>query len=330
MKLLPKTKIASLKSDSRKLDIDEGVKLAKTVDALRQAKATEEANLAKFRDASLKEVQSQINEKVKELDKLKTEIIGKREERMALEAPIDLTNEWKEVNALKVDLQSRETDIISKEILLHEVKTLEKSVKEKEQKAILLFEEASKSYTKADDLRSNMESKEKESIALFTERSKKISEQEKDLIDREFVVKQQLDNLEKEKKELLDAQMKLIERESSIESNTKALNEREYNIKEMEALTKRFNEQAVINHDTSEKLKNSTESFRKQSEEEIKNRYEELQTREQEIGYKERDLILERDSLESQKREMDKEKVHIASQQATLRTAWQNIKNLQK
>lgn len=74
MKLLSKIEINTLKSVERKKEIDEGVKLAKKVDTLREVASKEESNLRKFRIETLAIIQSEINLKIKERDSLLEEI----------------------------------------------------------------------------------------------------------------------------------------------------------------------------------------------------------------------------------------------------------------
>lgn len=239
MKLLPKTKIASLKSDERKKEIEEGAKLARTVDALRQVKGKEEANLAKFREQTLLVVKDEIIEKVNYSRLLDAEIAHKKEERLKLEAPIDLTESWNEVNALKQVLQDREIHILSQGT-------------------------------------------------------------------------------------------QLIERESTVEAKTEELSDRDEKLKELENLTSRYNAEAQKNYDLSVTLKLDTENEKKKTEANIHERYHELSAKEQEFGYRERDLISSRESLENDRKEIEKEKLHIISQQQTLKVAWENLKKLRK
>lgn len=80
MKLLRKQEIVLKKNDERKKEIDEGVKLAKTVDVLRQTLGKEQANLAKFRTETLKSIQLDIDNKIKERDELGGQINTLKEE----------------------------------------------------------------------------------------------------------------------------------------------------------------------------------------------------------------------------------------------------------
>lgn len=84
MKLLSQTEVNKLKGNERKQLIDEGVKLAKKVDLLRETSAKEEANLAKFRTESLRTLREEIEVLVREKLSLCEELKGLREEKERL------------------------------------------------------------------------------------------------------------------------------------------------------------------------------------------------------------------------------------------------------
>jgi len=56
MRLLAKREVDQRKSVERARDIDEGMKLARQVDTLRETKAEEEASLARFRTESISKI----------------------------------------------------------------------------------------------------------------------------------------------------------------------------------------------------------------------------------------------------------------------------------
>ena len=60
MKLLEKNKIIIQKNQERAVAVDEGYKLAKKVDSLRQVHADEQKNLIKFRNESVIKVRDEI------------------------------------------------------------------------------------------------------------------------------------------------------------------------------------------------------------------------------------------------------------------------------
>lgn len=74
MKLLEKQQVSSLKAKERKTEIDEGAKLARRVDALREMASKEQAILTKFREETAKVIQEDIDTLIRQRDNIKREI----------------------------------------------------------------------------------------------------------------------------------------------------------------------------------------------------------------------------------------------------------------
>lgn len=329
MRLIDKKEIAQHKSSERKQEIEEGVKLAKSVDSLRETLSKEQANLKKFRDETLKGISLETEGFKSKKETLVKEIQELESRRRLAEAPIDLTNEWKKVEETRKDLLQRETNLISREILVQDLEKREKIVSDKEKEAEKFLEGARKSYQKTDDLRHEMESKKKEAELLIKEKSDHLESTEKDLVSRELLLKQQKTQLFLDQDDLLKKGTDLIERESKVESQIKSFVVREEDLKQKEELTARLNVEASKKYEKSEVVLVESERFKSEFEKDFHERSLKLSERERDVGYRERDLILERESIENQKKEIETEKVHIASQQLTLKSAWDNIKKLQ-
>lgn len=82
MKLLPKDELAKRKSVDRSKEVEEGLKLSRKVDSLRELKAKEEESLEKFRAETLESIHFQIGEAQKEKEALLSEVIPLREEKL--------------------------------------------------------------------------------------------------------------------------------------------------------------------------------------------------------------------------------------------------------
>lgn len=102
MRLLPKQEISVRQATKQKAEIDEGIKLARRVDSLREIVANEEASLASFRTTTLKTIQDDINK----LETERNEVINEVK---------TLRNEIQEGNKV---LDVRENDIKNQEIVL--------------------------------------------------------------------------------------------------------------------------------------------------------------------------------------------------------------------
>lgn len=102
MRLLPKSEIDKSKSLDRQKEIDEGMKLAKRVDSLREIHAQEEASLATFRDKTLKLIQAEIEDKTSERDSLITEVRDLETRREIALRPLDV--EWRDLHRYSDEL----------------------------------------------------------------------------------------------------------------------------------------------------------------------------------------------------------------------------------
>lgn len=335
MKLLDKKVIAEQKSSERKREVEEGMKLAKSVDALRTTHAEEQQKLKKFRDETLKLIKVEIGDLEKVRESLKKEIVVLEEKKKKAQAPIDLSNEWKkteivkrELFDLRQELNNKETLLISKEILFHDLEKREKSLIEDEKKAKEYLEEINKTYIKSEDLRRDIEDRKSRSDIEINEAYLFLEKKEQDLVSREYEIGNQKDIIEQDKKSLILKENSFVEREIKIESITKDLFERSEYIKEKEVLTTRYNSEASKNYDMSEAFKSETQKMKEMVEKELKERYAVLVDQERAFGYKERDFILQKEKVESDRKEIEKEKLHVASQQETLKQAWNSIKRL--
>lgn len=337
MKLLDKQTIAVQKSTERKREVEEGIKLAKSVDNLRETLSGEQANLRKFRDSTLKLLKDEIDVLINKKNLITSEITALEEKRRIAEAPIDLTIEWKsveiakkEVEDLKQELFNRETVVIGREVAVHALDSREKELNERDLKSENYLVQSRKTYEITENLRRDMEERKLKFDTSIDIKEQEIKSKEQELVLREHKVLELKNDIESLEKKLLDKETSLIERNSILNIDIKSLAERELKVKDVESLTKRLNDEASHNHEFSENLKRETEQQRKEFDLDIKNRYTELTKKEQDFGYKERDLILEKEQLEIDRKEIEKERLHIKSQQQTLKVAWDNIKKLQK
>jgi uncharacterized protein YoxC len=112
MRLLPKQEISVKQASKQKAEIDEGVKLARRVDSLREIAATEEASLASFRASTLKAIQEDIQKIETERNEVLNQVKTLREEiKEGTKVLDDRENSLKQLeNALKqyeIDVNER-------------------------------------------------------------------------------------------------------------------------------------------------------------------------------------------------------------------------------
>lgn len=89
MKLFSKKEITSAATKAQKQTYDEGIKLARRVDGLREVAAAEEASLEKFRRETLARIHEEITQETSKRDSLKQEVSRLQKEREEAIKPLD-------------------------------------------------------------------------------------------------------------------------------------------------------------------------------------------------------------------------------------------------
>lgn len=93
MKLLSKKEINTATAKSQKQTYDEGIKLARRVDGLREVAAAEEASLEKFRRETLARIHEEITQETSKRDSLRQEVFRLQKEREEAIKPLDSLGE---------------------------------------------------------------------------------------------------------------------------------------------------------------------------------------------------------------------------------------------
>lgn len=109
MRLLTKSEITRQKSVERKTEIDEGVKLARRIDEMRETLAKEEANLAKYRSETAPMVMKETDVLIEKRTTLQKDIAELKKKRRELMQPLDA--EWKKVKDGQKELERKESDL---------------------------------------------------------------------------------------------------------------------------------------------------------------------------------------------------------------------------
>jgi len=164
MRLLSKSEVTQAKALERQKEIEEGVKLAKRVDALREVGAEEEKSLSKFRSETILSIKNEITAKLDERDTLVKEVEELREERRVLMEPLTeekqkLENQKQELQKVKKELDERNQELVSREIGLN---GREKDIIIQERRADDMHSTQETLLREAGTLRDEMERKERE------------------------------------------------------------------------------------------------------------------------------------------------------------------------
>lgn len=207
-RLLDKKTVNAEQASQQRQKIMEGITLAKKVDALRVSLGDEQERLEKFRIETTKRIQKDIDAIIGEREDLIKGNEKLKEERIRLQAPLDLKEEWEHIRAFHSENETWQSTLINQqvEILAREAdsqtlsNTLRKrdsDLKDRETLAERMFKEAEEQFSEASSTLSSSKEKAKEicSRAASKERNVEIREQEVNIWNEDLM------SLEKELKE---------------------------------------------------------------------------------------------------------------------------------
>lgn len=232
MKLLGKPEVNVLKAQERRKEVEEGVKLAKRVDNLREKIATDLSDFVKFKNASLNKLKEDLMVLQEEKDTLLRELPILRLEKADLRRPLD--REWEELSRSKVNLAKEWTSL----------REFESDLTEKEQQITQKKKNLAVDALKLENLKAiyqgNVKDSEEMMKASLEMRQNFIKEFEK--LDREWVQKQntlinreeeiearsidlknERDHFGEEKKDFIKQKILLADREKTLEREYKRL-----------------------------------------------------------------------------------------------------------
>lgn len=224
MRLLTKNEVQTAKNADKKREIDEGVKLAKKVDTLRKVSAEEETRLGKFREQSMAQLKHDGLTLQAENKELEIRNVALKAERLRLEAPIDLTMAWKEVQELKEKHESLDGHLLKREIEVtareNDLKDGFKILSEKEteitrseeatdvnlRQSEVKREESARINNDSQVLLSTLELRAREEEESFQKRSDGLKKREELLATREKKLQEDILDITNQKRLLADRQ----------------------------------------------------------------------------------------------------------------------------
>lgn len=228
MKLLTKQELTERKAEEQRREIDEGLKIARQVDRLRETKAEEEASLLRFRTESIKKIQSEITELGAKRDDLANQVARLEKEREVSLIPVTeleeqaagLLEEAKRelenarLERLNVEQESKETAGVKKtlEIKQEQAETLRQRAEELAQERMAALDEAEKERLKAIRVRAHAEAYAEAMESDLEERNNSLIVKEEAFILRVSAVDALQKRLRKKEIQLNDRE-KTLERE---------------------------------------------------------------------------------------------------------------------
>lgn len=175
LRLLQKSEIAKAKAGDREREIQEGLKLAKKVDSLRELTADEETRFEKFRKETLSAIYAEIDGATSKRDERLGEVEDLEKRRKL--ALIPLEAEWKKVNGWSDSLHYLEDDLAHKETGLREreaeISLEETKIKNEKDRIEGLKERATENFLKSEEAKI-----ESEEILNVSRQTLEVAEQE--------------------------------------------------------------------------------------------------------------------------------------------------------
>lgn len=221
MKLLPKSEIIKKQNDARKMQIDEGQRIARKIDILRETLANEELSLEKFRKETVTLIHKEVSEERAILNSLKKEIEDLSIIKKELQKPLD--EEWEKVKEAMIEIEKHKeainvswNDILKREQEIKETskktaQTLANTLRLEERTKDELTEAHSKNIEAEKALKLSKEKLAKTEVYIETTESE-IRDREKELASRE--------------KDCTIRETKLLKQQSELEKGWKLLNDR--------------------------------------------------------------------------------------------------------
>ncbi len=196
MRLLDKKIVVAQVAQERKNQIDDGLKLAKKIDALRQTHAEEEERLETFRREMVAEVQREIAAAISEREVLQVANERLREERFALQAPLDLKEERTKNLQLKSENEvwsERLTEVQLSQMALQgeiairfdEISSKEADISAKDALIERTLTEAEAKFTQASDIKDRAERDAEKMLADARIAENHVRVREEDATNRE-------------------------------------------------------------------------------------------------------------------------------------------------
>jgi len=236
IKLLPKQEISRLQAEEKRVAIQEGVKLARRVDNLREIAAQEEASLASFRTATLTEIKKQTDDAKSKRDSLLKEVADLRKEiqdgtqvldireNVLVSREEDLVKQQKDIETRSFSLKTLTEKVILKE---KQLEALEQKLKNTWNVLVAFGKDVEVVYEQATTALNDVQSRAEATLSVINEvnedlkvRDIAVASRERDVIIKEERVENTRKQLEEREKQLLDRELTL-EREFNRLKNRK-------------------------------------------------------------------------------------------------------------
>lgn len=228
MKLLGKQDIAKLKASEKKRDIDEGLKLAKRVDSLREVHADEEASLEKFRHETLANITAEITERSHELSTITVEVAKARRARDEALKPLDdernalakerndLIEERKQAEVVKAENDAREHKLNQ---LIKLARVVMEHVKQRGERSAGLHLDATRDRTEASNLLAEAKSVQESALQFKSNVEAELAQRDMSVASTERRQTMRDEAQDKRERDLNARETALLDREQTLQRN---------------------------------------------------------------------------------------------------------------
>lgn len=225
-RLLDKKVISGSLAQERKQDIDKGVKLAKAVDALKEAKDREQMELEEMRVNTLKIIQAQIDAKSRENDEISQRNQELKANRILLEGPIDLIEAWQEVHSLKEKNEEISTDLLRREIRISsresDVRDAQEDLTHRSAQIVRSEEAVDENLRQSEAQREESKDLRNEAQDFLMRNQQQIAHEKTELKKRESLVEDREEELTKREEAVQNAEL-TINREKILLADRRAM-----------------------------------------------------------------------------------------------------------
>lgn len=232
MRLQDKKTISRDVASQKKKQIDEGIAIAKKVDALRETVSQEEQRLERFRKESVVAVQKEIDVLIVHKNSLIEDIKSLEKEKKRLLIPLDA--EWEEVNRKKKELFLLEGELYGMQEHLDQLRVeAERGLKEIEldkgraedmkHRASEALVQAEESLEKAHEVSATMRNKAQAILSSVELRQVAVAEQEEGMRRREEEVDRVWANVRAKETDLAYREIVLRDRYKELEKTITSL-----------------------------------------------------------------------------------------------------------
>ena len=235
MKLLKKSTIQKDIAEQKRQQIDEGLTIARKVDALRLTLANLEGQHAKFIDGMKAELERQTGQLSKDVDNKRQEVAYLEAERLELIKP--LTAEWEEVAKKSAEIEQIKSDLLvvsaetlKKEKVLENKTRLESEalnrIKVRERELIRVYDGVAQNLQDTERIKQETIAEKNCWDKYYDIKNAEFAEREKGITSYLFTLDKRKEQIEMEEKEIANEKLRLKDQRETLERTLARINKK--------------------------------------------------------------------------------------------------------